>query len=389
MKKHGLAIDTQLVAPVPSGITVSDTGSLRGDGITVNMQGLNIDGAASASQPTSSPISKTGSAWLTSTDVEHMLGEGSSGVVKLVRHRATRQRYALKVIPLGCSEQERKQILMELRTLHMSHVSAIVAFHDAFYAEGAVHVVLEYMDCGSLADVLHRQGPLPERLLSKITQSVLAGLAHLHGDLKTVHRDIKPSNLLLNSCGEAKIGDFGMSGQLASSFSRLASWVGTAAYMSPERISSSDYSYEADIWSLGVSLWECAVGRYPHGTAADASGTAVSTELSAGSGGGGTTNRNLLPEERTLGLSFWDLLHCIVEGEPPPLPANLAFSAPFCELVQACLAKDCAKRPCAVRLLEHSWLSEQQPHLVDLSMWLQTTHPDGPEDHDQTQYHAG
>lgn len=126
-------------------------------------------------------------------------------MVKLVRHRVTKQPYALKVIPLGCSEQERKQILVELRTLHGSHVSGIVAFHDAFYAEGAVHVVLEYMDCGSLADVLHRHGPLPERLLSKITHSVLVGLAHLHGDLKTVHRDIKPSNLLLNSCGAANI----------------------------------------------------------------------------------------------------------------------------------------------------------------------------------------
>lgn len=383
MKKKGmkLTVNTEAPPPAASGITVSDTGSLRGDGITVNMQGLTISGAAGASQPATSSSSEIGSAWLTSTEVEHMLGEGSSGVVKLVRHKATRQRYALKVVPLGCSEQERKQILVELRTLHGSAVSEIVAFHDAFYAEGAVHVVLEYMDCGSLAHVLQRHGPLPERLLSKITQSVLAGLAHLHGDLKTVHRDIKPSNLLLNSRGEAKIGDFGMSGQLATSFSRLASWVGTAAYMSPERISASDYSYEADIWSLGVSLWECAVGRYPHGTPEeDATAAAVPTEESAGAGSGGTTNHSLLPEERRLGLSFWDLLHCIVEGDPPPLPADLAFSAPFCELVEACLAKDCAKRPRAATLLEHSWLSEQQPHLVDLSTWLQKTHSDGPED---------
>ena len=175
---------------------------------------------------------------------------------------------------------------------------------------------------------------------------------------------------------DGKIGDFGMSGQLATSFSRLASWVGTAAYMSPERISASDYSYEADIWSLGVSLWECAVGRYPHGTPEDASAAAVPTEVSAGGGSSGS----LLPEERRLGLSFWDLLHCIVEGDPPPLPADLAFSPPFCELVEACLAKDCAKRPRAATLLEHSWLSEQQPHLVDLSTWLQKTHPDAPED---------
>ena len=62
----------------------------------------------------------------------------------------------------------------------------IIAFHDAFYAEGAVHVILEYMDCGSLADVLQRHGPLPEIMLSRISHAVLTGLAHLHRELKTV-----------------------------------------------------------------------------------------------------------------------------------------------------------------------------------------------------------
>ena len=100
-----------------------------------------------------------------------VLGEGTSGVVKLVRHRPSDTKYAMKVIQLGCSEQERKQILIELRTLHKCDSPNIVAFHDAFYAEGAVHVLLEYMDCGSLADVLARHGPLPERLLSKISQT--------------------------------------------------------------------------------------------------------------------------------------------------------------------------------------------------------------------------
>lgn len=56
--------------------------------------------------------------WLKSLEDVCVLGEGSSGFVKLVRHRTTPRRYALKVVALGCAEQERKQILMELRTLH-------------------------------------------------------------------------------------------------------------------------------------------------------------------------------------------------------------------------------------------------------------------------------
>ena len=248
---------------------------------------------------------------LSALEVVRELGSGSSGVVKarrptpiaaflrtalntapslspasssptsppqLVRHKRTSERYAMKVIPLGCSEEERRRILFEARTLHASAVVGIIAFRDAFCpprcrrdvrrvgvcppsraarrraltwrascadAEGAVHMVLEYMDCGSLADVLARHGPLPERLLAHILKALIGGLVHLHRELKVVHRDIKPSNILLNQAGQAKLADFGMSGQLATVHSRLASWVGTAAYMSPERISGAKHSYEA------------------------------------------------------------------------------------------------------------------------------------------------
>ena len=207
-------------------------------------------------------------------------------------------------------------------------------------------------------------------------------LEHLHNNsTPIIHRDIKPSNLLLNSRGEAKIGDFGMSGQLASSFSRLASWVGTAAYMSPERISASDYSFAADIWGLGISLWECAVGRYPHTTpalGAEGEGGDGAKGGDGGEGGeGGGPSHSLLPEEQRLGLSFWDLLHCIVDMEPPALPAavkGVSFAPPFTAFVSACLAKDQAARPSADALLAHPWLTESQPHLVDISTWLQKSH---------------
>jgi serine/threonine protein kinase len=153
------------------------------------------------------------------------LGEGTSGVVCLVRHKPTGRLYAKKVINLGCSDKERTQILMEIRTLHKSHVPGIIAFKNAFYADNAVHIVLEYMNCGSLASVVQRSGPLPEQLLARVTSDVLGGVDQLHRVLKVVHRDIKPANVLLNDNAEVKLADFGMSGQLANTFGRLASWV--------------------------------------------------------------------------------------------------------------------------------------------------------------------
>ena len=150
--------------------------------------------------------------------------------------------------------------------------------------------------------------------------------------------------------------------------------------MSPERISATDYSFAADIWGLGISLWECAVGRYPHTTPA----LAGEGDGGAGAGGGkggksGGLGHSLLPEEQRLGLSFWDLLHCIVEMEPPVLPAavkGVSFAPPFVAFVGACLAKDQAARPSADALLAHPWLTSSQPHLVDISKWLQKSHDD-------------
>ena len=111
-----------------------------------------------------------------------------------------------------------------------------------------------------------------------------------------------------------KISDFGVSGQLANSISKCASWVGTVTYMSPERISGKPYSYDSDVWSLGLSLVECSLGRFPYPPPVEhAPGTAA-------------------PPRPPMG--FWDLLDYIVEKPPPTLPTS-AFSPELCDFVAA------------------------------------------------------
>ena len=89
------------------------------------------------------------------------------------------------------------------------------------------------------------------------------GLEFLHKTLKVIHRDIKPSNMLINSEGEVKIADFGVSAQLENSLEQRSTWVGTTMYMSPERLKGDNYTTDSDLWSLGLTLVEGATGREP------------------------------------------------------------------------------------------------------------------------------
>eukprot|EP00854_Cymbomonas_tetramitiformis_P020060 gene20060-24017_t len=244
-----------------------------------------------------------------------IVGKGSSGVVQKVQHIPTKDVYALKMIQMDMQEQVRKNILQELRTLHDAKCDNIVQCYGSFYENGVIYSVLEYMDGGSLTSVLKDVKTFSERHLAKISKQVLFGLSYLHKELHIIHRDIKPSNLLINRSGEVKISDFGVSGKLANS---------------PERISGGSYSFDSDIWSLGLSLVECAEGRFPY----------PPQDLSPGS---------------QPSLSFWDLLDYIVERPPPEMPTD-QYSAEFCSFISQCLQKDPKMRGTVSDLLKHPFI---------------------------------
>lgn len=270
--------------------------------------------------------------------VLHNIGHGSSGVVQKVLHVPSDSVLALKVIAVEADEAKRKQILLELKTLHESMHPSIVSFYGAFYREGAVHVALEYMDA-SLLDISRAEGvSLPEPVLGAIALPVLHGLVYMHREKHLIHRDIKPSNLLVDSCGNVKIADFGVSGELHETLAKCASWVGTVHYMSPERIQGNAYSYDSDVWSFGITMLELATARFPY------------------------------PHEHPDGrrLSFWDLLDAIVESPPPEAPAH--FSRDFHSFIGACLKKEPSQRVSSSELLSHPLLATHGG--LDIAGWL-------------------
>ena len=179
---------------------------------------------------------------------------------------------AMKEIRLELDDSKFAAIIMELDILHRCVSPFIVDFYGAFFQEGAVYICMEFMDGGSI-DKIYGDG-IPENILRKITLSTTMGLKSLKDDHNIIHRDVKPTNILVNDKGQIKICDFGVSGNLVASIAKTN--IGCQSYMAPERIKSGGvaqaganpgggtYSVQSDIWSLGLTIIECALGQYPY-----------------------------------------------------------------------------------------------------------------------------
>ncbi|CAH9066318.1 unnamed protein product [Cuscuta europaea] len=275
-----------------------------------------------------------------------VIGKGSGGVVQLVRHKWVGTLFALKVIQMNIQEEIRKQIVQELKINKASQCSHVVVCYHSFYNNGAISLVFEYMDRGSLADVVRQVKTILEPYLAVVCKQVLQGLVYLHQERHVIHRDIKPSNLLVNHKGEVKITDFGVSAMLANSVGQRDTFVGTCNYMAPERISGKTYDYKSDIWSLGMVILECAIGRFPY----------------------------IQSEDQQKWPSFIELLQSIV-GSPPPTAPPDQFSPEFCSFVSACIQKDPKDRSSAWDLLSHSFIKKFEDKDIDLSILFGSLEP--------------
>mmetsp|Transcript_2295 Transcript_2295/g.6686 ORF Transcript_2295/g.6686 Transcript_2295/m.6686 type:complete len:356 (+) Transcript_2295:126-1193(+) len=272
-------------------------------------------------------------------DILEELGQGASGIVRKAVHKPTGTVVAVKTVNI-VDAGKRKQMVNELRSLTAATCPYMVGLYDAFYEEMQVHMVLEFMDGGDLSDLVKAQklrtghGIQDEETLYKIAMQVLAGLNYLHKQRHQVHRDLKPANLMLTQDGRVKISDFGISSELDSTMGMCSTFVGTANYMSPERLSGETYSFASDIWSLGLIMLELIVGEYPYPQA----------------------------------LSYFQLLKTIADGDVPKVPEDAGLSADLKDFVSLCLSKEPNKRPTVTELQEHPWMKQYDADEMDISI---------------------
>ncbi|KAK9764223.1 hypothetical protein K7432_008454 [Basidiobolus ranarum] len=268
---------------------------------------------------------------------QEQIGKGSFGEVYKGYDIRTNMPVAIKIIDLENAEDEIEDIQQEISILSQLDSPFVTKYHGSYIKGSNLWIVMEYCSGGSCADLL-KAGIFDEDFIAIVMRELLKGLEYLHCEgklhrapVKSLHinrtlnffllQSVLAANILLNSSGDVKLADFGVSGQLTATMTKKNTFVGTPFWMAPEVIRQSGYNHKADIWSLGITAIELATGSPPYSE-----------------------------------LHPMKVLFLIPKNEPPALPPT--FSKNFRDFVGACLHKNPAQRQSARDLLRHRFIRQ-------------------------------
>ncbi|CAD0206387.1 unnamed protein product [Chrysodeixis includens] len=259
-------------------------------------------------------------------DMVGELGDGAFGKVYKAQHKTTGQLAAAKMCVLD-NEDDLADFTVEIDILSECRHPNVVELHEAYFIDNKLWMLLEYCDGGALDSVMAElEKGLSELQIAYVCREMCRGLQFLHSR-RVIHRDLKAGNVLATMTGGVKLADFGVSAKNKSTLQKHDTFIGTPYWMAPEVVlcetfRDHPYDFKVDIWSLGITLIEFAQMEPP--------------------------NHEMTPMR---------VLLKIQKSEPPALDQPSRWGKAFNDFIARALVKDPEKRPTAVELLKHEFVS--------------------------------
>jgi eukaryotic-like serine/threonine-protein kinase len=206
--------------------------------------------------------------------IDELIGIGSSGRVYLSHHsRLAQRRFALKVLfgDLAATSTARMRFTHEAESAsRLAHPNLVSVVDFGRTPAGLLYLAMDYIDGPTLAHLIERDGAMPQERAVRMALQLCRGLAHAH-DLGLVHRDFKPDNILVSSDAHGdvpRIVDFGIALSAVDTdadprLTAMGVTLGTPAYAAPEQATDGEVDLRADLFALGVTMYEMLTGKLP------------------------------------------------------------------------------------------------------------------------------
>jgi len=191
--------------------------------------------------------------------IKSELGQGGMGKVYLARDQLLERNVAIKVLSQSeLGKEGRSRLLHEAQAIAQLNHPNIVTIHDAGQVDDIPYIVMEHVEGKNLREITLYELEIIISIVCQICNALEH--AHKHG---IIHRDLKPENVLIDKDGTAKLMDFGLARSMASRYTIEGTIIGTVFYLAPEFALGKDFDGRADLYALGVMIYELTTGELP------------------------------------------------------------------------------------------------------------------------------